>query len=71
MGTTPIFTVREYLAQKLIARCFNCKGKTHVKHVDVGTVLCPDCNHALFWERLNPGDQIQKKLHRYEWGGKR
>lgn len=40
----------------LIAYCYNCKGAARFKgQISRDLVLCPDCGHALFWERTTDG----------------
>jgi hypothetical protein len=41
----------------VVATCFNCRGskkKERVTHFAKWEVFCPDCSHALVWERLDP-----------------
>lgn len=43
-----------YLISTNVATCENCEGRKAKKRVLVKDepVFCPDCGHALYWERL-------------------
>lgn len=39
-----------------------CRGEKRYKDVPAGTVFCPECTHALFWEiRWEPKDKLKIK----------
>ena len=43
----------------VVATCFVCRGRCAKRRakLDSAMVMCPDCGHALYWERVNPNHE--------------
>lgn len=62
--------VGKFLQTRLVATCMNCKKprkKVRVTNISREVVMCPDCMHALVWERIKPDFKSRAPDSHRDW----